>query len=92
MGKQTSEWVILRCHVKIRRSLCEKNSRKTSESGKNRAEHERPSDDSLAIQWLRAEHVLPAKRGLGDERARDAVSDGVHAGSLQDCWNQANFI
>jgi hypothetical protein len=35
---------------------------------------------------------LPAKRGLGDERAGYAVSDGVHAGSLQDCWNQANFI
>ena len=59
---------------------------------KDRTQHKRPSDDSLAIQRLRAEHVLPAKRGLGDERAGYAVSDGVHAGSLQDCWNHANFI
>jgi len=28
---------------------------------------------------------LSAKRSLGDERAGYAVSDGVHAGSLQDC-------
>src|SRR6266436_3154302 len=34
MGRQTSECVILRCQVKISRSLCEKDSRRTSESGK----------------------------------------------------------
>ena len=60
--------------------------------GKDRAEHERPGDDSLTIQRLRAEHVLPAKRSLGNERAGYAERDGIHAGSLQDCWNQANFI
>ena len=51
---------------------------------KDRTEHEGPGNDSFAIHRLRAEHVLPAKRGLSDERAGYAVSDGVHAESLQE--------
>ena len=49
---------------------------------KDRAQHERPGDDALPIQRSRAEHVLSAKRGLGDERAGYAVSDGIHVESL----------
>src|SRR6266404_3344307 len=45
-----------------------------------RAQHQRPGNDSLAIHRLCAEHVLPAESRLRDQRARDAVSDGIHAG------------
>src|SRR5437588_11803726 len=63
---------------------------------KNRAQHQRPRDDSstrgfkpnAGLQpgiWacrLQAKHVRTTKNRLADQRARDAVCDGVHAQSL----------
>src|ERR1700687_1970069 len=48
--------------------------------GEHHAEHQRPGNDSFAIQRFCSEHVLAAKSRLRDKRAGDAVSDGIHAG------------
>src|SRR6266404_254294 len=50
-----------------------------------RAQHQRPGNDSFAIHWLCAEHVLPAESRLRDQRAGDAVSDCIHAGESTGC-------
>src|SRR5260370_24905900 len=50
-----------------------------------RAQHQRPGNDSFAIHWLCAEHVLPAETRLRDQRAGDAVSDCIHAGESTGC-------
>jgi len=54
-------------------------------------EHQRPSDDAASARGTPCEHVLPAEQRFADQRSGDSVSDGVHAGSLQDRCEALHF-
>src|SRR5260370_15920546 len=50
----------------------------------DRADHERPSEDSPAVHRVRSKHVLAAEHGFSDQSASDAMSDRIHYSSLSD--------
>ena len=45
---------------------------------KDSAEHERPGDDPALVDWFGRKEVAAAKCCFGDERAGNAVGDGIH--------------
>ena len=50
----------------------------------DRAEHERPGDDSATIHRVRSEQVFAAEDSFSDQRPGDAMCDGIHRSSLSD--------
>src|ERR1700730_11257372 len=49
---------------------------------KDGAEHQRPRDDAPAAHRMRDKQILAAEDSFSDQRAGDAVGDGVHSESL----------
>ena len=58
---------------------------------KNRAEHQRPSDDSPAIHRARGEHIFAAENGLPNQCAGDPMYDRIHRSFLADGEQRASF-